>query len=208
MVRTKEEQSEYMRVYRAKKRKRAGKNPVSHSEAWHRKREGRKSKDAVIADGFNIEKIGGLSKKDERVVEALVGDEVDDIKSANQMLQDMRWVYREVKGRRKLLGLIRSDDKQFVVMVKELMKIETALLSAKIRKEGDTGGVGNQNFFVVLKGLDDSSVVKEVVDKTIDMKQIENALNPNAEEYVAEETGNSRDAPEQLMKPVERVEGE
>jgi hypothetical protein len=205
--RTKEEQAEYMRWYRDDKRKKEGGNPVRHSEAWSRKREGRKPKDEVIADGFNTEKLGGLSKADQRKVDAVAGDETDDTKSANQMLQDMRWVYREVQGRRKLLKLIKSDDKQFVLMVKELMKIETALLSAKIRKEGDIGGGNNQNFFVVLKGLDDDKKVVQVMDKTIDMKQIENALNPNAEEYVPEEV-NSRDAPEQLMKPVERMEGE
>lgn len=110
-------------------------------------------------------------------------DDVDDAKSAYKMLQDMRWVYRNVKGRSKLLDLVKGDDKQFVFMVKELMKIEAALLSAKIRKTGEEeGGRANQNFFVVLKGLEEDKKVLEMVSSSIDIKQIARATNPDGTE--------------------------
>ena len=135
----------------------------------------------------------------------------DDEKSAHRMLADMRWVYRKVHGRRKLKELVESDDKQFVSMVKELMKIESALMTANIRKDGDVavgGGTGQQNFFVVLKGLeDDTKMVSAVLDKTVDMKQITRAMNPDENSYEPEEAVDKDAAPEMLLKPgEERVE--
>jgi hypothetical protein len=189
-------------------------------------KEGRKSKDALIADEFNLHKKGGLSKAEQRaarmqkaqddllkrkqaqelldikkklgkVEDRLEGvspeepekeepseaKDEDDAKSAYKMLQDMRWVYRNVSGRRKLKELVEGDDKQFVFMVKELMRIEAALLSAKIRKTGEEGdGKVNQNFFVVLKGLEEDKKVLDLVSKDIDLKQISRATNPDGTE--------------------------
>lgn len=108
-----------------------------------------------------------------------------DEQSAYQMLQDMRYVYRKVKGRRKLAELIDSDDKQFVFMVKELMKIEAQLMSAKIRAKEDLSG-GQQTVFVVLKGLEEGPQVIEVQDSGIDQRQITAALTPDGGEYVPE----------------------
>ena len=140
--------------------------------------------------------------------------DADDLKSAYQMLQDMRWVYRNVHGRKKLKALVDSDDKQFVFMVKELMKIEASLMAARIRKNEEPSQTSQQNFFVVLKGLEDEKkyldvgkVDKDVVD-TVDMKQIQRAINPDLSEvYEAEDEGGQRDAPEQLQRSVDSVDG-
>ncbi len=141
----------------------------------------------------------------------------DDEKSAQQMLQHLRYAYRNAvgptgkKGRARLVELMENDG-EFKFAVKELMKIESSLLAAKIRKADDgRGGVGQQNFFVVLKGLEDEKKYLGAgrVDKTVDMKQIQRAINPDmGEVYEAEEEEVSqRGAPEQLQKPVESVEG-
>lgn len=113
-------------------------------------------------------------------------DDSDDSKSAYQMLQDMRWVYRNVSGRKKLKTMM-ADDKQFQFLVKELMKIETSLMAAKVRAQGQRGGDGNSNgFFVILKGLeDDKAVIAQLAkqrgeSKTIDLAQIDHAMNPEA----------------------------
>lgn len=108
----------------------------------------------------------------------------DDTKSAYQMLQDMRWVYRNVKGRDKLKKLM-ADDKQFQFLVKELMKIETSLMAAKVRSQGSRDGNVN-GFFVILKGLEDDKAVIEQMAKqrgnssAIDLAQVDHAMNPEA----------------------------
>ena len=122
----------------------------------------------------------------------------DDAKSAYQMLQDMRWVYKNVKGRQRLKELC-ADDKQFLFMVKELMKIEAGLMSTKIKRNEDGEG-GQQTVFVVMRGLLDDPVAKlnnakkedEVVD--VDFKQIEHVLNPGAGPY---------DEPKEIEREVE-----
>jgi hypothetical protein len=193
-------------------------------------KEGRKTKDREITEGFNQKKIGGESQKElnkikaasaraakkkkaeeakarrekteekKREMEALGNDvnaaagalpaerpggkgeeEPDaDAKAAYQMLQDMRWVYRKVKGRTKLKNLIEDDDKQFVVMVKELMKIEASLMAAKVRAKEYGGGISQQTVFVILKGLD--AIPIDVSDKDVDMKQVSRAISPDGEE--------------------------
>ncbi len=139
----------------------------------------------------------GVSQKKEKKV-------LTDAESAYQMLQDMRWVYRNVKGRTKLKQMVLDDDKQFVFMVKELMKIESALMSARVKKE-EVSGANQQNFFVVLKGLDDDKKILEStqMENTIDMKQITRALNPDDTSYEPEEEENKRDAPEQLKRALD-----
>jgi hypothetical protein len=114
-----------------------------------------------------------------------------DLSAAYQMLEDMRWVYKNASvdgktGRKRLQKLMESD-REFMTMVKELMKIESALLSARIRKEGDGGLGGGQGFFVILKGLEsDNDVLKNAGDGTIDMKQVAHVLDPSAGRYEAE----------------------
>lgn len=140
----------------------------------------------------------------------------EDEKSAYQMLQHLRYAYKNSrdtqgrKGRQRLMALMEADV-DFKFFVRELMKIEAALLAVKIRKEGDgaVGGVGQQNFFVVLKGLEDEKkfLIAGSEDKTVDLKQITRAMNPEENSYEPEEEVSKRDAPEQLQKPVENMEG-
>jgi len=139
----------------------------------------------------------------------------EDEKSAHRMLQDLRYAYRNSvgpggsKGKRRLVELMEADA-EFKFAVRELLKIEAALMAAKIRKEGGDGsGSVNQSFFVVLKGLETEMPVISQGDKTVDMKQITRAMSPDESSYEPEEEEVSqRDAPEQLQKPVEGMEGE
>jgi hypothetical protein len=133
----------------------------------------------------------------------------DDDKSAYRMLQDMRSIYKSVDGKKKLQELIKSDDKQFVFMVKELMKIEAQLMSAKIKAKEGPGGVGNVTTFVIIKGLEDEKKIIElssgdmvsgkndeelrrIEEETPDIGQALDAINPSAEpkiEYTPEIQG-------------------
>ena len=149
---------------------------------------GRKEKDAPIKEGFNKKKkYKDFSEEEKNVarskrrakIEADRKIQADDEKSANQLLADMRWVYRQVNGRKKLKELIKGDDKQFVFMVKELMKIE----AAKILKTKD-GDTSSQTVFVVLKGLDEEK--KYLVDDAVNMKQIQHAIQPESGEFEPE----------------------
>ena len=72
------------------------------------------------------------------------------------MLSDMRWVYSQVDGRRKLLEMVKGDDKQFAFMIKELIRFETAEAERKAGKSAGNGG----GFFVVIKGLEDENRLK------------------------------------------------
>jgi hypothetical protein len=138
-------------------------------------------------------------------------DPQSDEKSAHKMLLDLRYAYRNSKGpggkkgKQRLVELMENDA-DFKFAVKELLKIEAALMAAKIRKDGSGEGlgVGQQNFFVVLKGLESERPMLEAMsDKTVDMKQIQRAMNPEENSYEPEEEVNQRDAPEQLQKKVE-----
>ena len=170
---------------------------------------GRKPKGKEITENPNLKpkNKGGRPTKAQTLAKLQAEMDESNEKSANQMLADMRWVYRKLKGRKKLEELVKGDDKQFVFMIKELMKIESSLLTAQIRKEGDIQGGGQQNFFVVLKGLEDSQSVKGAVDKTIDLNQIQDALNPNAQRFEIEEKPRE-DRPEELISTTKFVEGE
>ena len=169
---------------------------------------GRRSKDSSISDNFNLDKKGSLNKKalsraaeiaknqqiateekklraaeeEERKVEKENGTEArdrDHEKSALQMLADMRWVYRQVAGRKKLKDLMTSDA-EFKFLVKELMRIEAAILSAQIRKDGPKE-TGNQTTFVILQGLEDEKRfgVREITDTD---RQVSILLNPDGSE--------------------------
>jgi len=191
---------------------------------------GRPTKDAPISDAFNpVKKLArqdiaafrrerDAALRKEREEEALKSrakaakddealeseKDLDDEKSAYQMLQDLRYGYRNSvgpggkKGKQRLVELMESDT-EFKFVVKELMKIESALMSAKARKNEEPGGVGQQNFFVILKGLEDEKKFLGTVDKTVDMKQISQAINPEENSYEPEEEVNQREAPEMLL---------
>jgi len=108
-------------------------------------------------------------------------------KTAYQMLQDMRWVYRQLKGKEKLKTLMKGDDKLFVNMAKELMKIEAQMIAAKIRAKEDNPTGGQKTVFVVLKGLhDDITISAGVVQGGVNLAQVQSAINPNAPPYEEE----------------------
>jgi Icc-related predicted phosphoesterase len=111
------------------------------------------------------------------------GQEEQDVKSAYQMLEHLRYAYRNSKsdtgkkGKQRLVELMEKDA-EFKFMIRELVKVEASLLSAKIKSKEDPAQTNNM-VFVVLKGLEDEKKVMASMGN-IDMKQIDNALNPNA----------------------------
>lgn len=175
-----------------------------------KKRPGRKAKDAMFTEGFNPNKEltpmerrqlarqkkilsdARKKKREQDLLEKLkqkqddsADDDVLDNSSESDygMLQDMRWVYQRMGGRKALKKFIRSNDKAYELMVKELMKIESAMKQAEIRKT-DPGGGGNQNVFVVLKGLEEEQRVMSVVTAAdgqgqIDLKSMNSVLKPS-----------------------------
>jgi hypothetical protein len=134
------------------------------------------------------------------------GKDKDEI-SASQMLDHLRYAYINSKGpdgskgRKRLVRLMEADA-EFKFFIKELTKIETSLLAARIRKNENEDGtkIGQQNFFVVLKGLEDTPVIKgNDPNSALDMMQIESALNPNAQRYVVEDDRGRNEAPEMMV---------
>ena len=199
------------------------------------------AKDKVLVDGFNPEKIGGLTPAEKKRANAMnalaiahrnrverkrVAKEeqirkdaaIEAAKAAgvyvepppeveegeellgSQMFQDMRAIYKKLKGRDRLEKWAK-DDKNFLVLAKELMKQESVLLAAKIRKgEGEGPNGQSQSFFVVLKGLEEEKGLAEKFDdKTVDMKQVKHVLEPEAGAYEAEKPAEEKqrsDTPE------------
>jgi|LAHU01.1.fsa_nt_gb hypothetical protein len=147
-------------------------------------RTGNKPKDSEITDNFNPDKITG---EDDREMELLArqqalaeGGEVseEEVAEAYKMLQDMRWVYRMVNGREKLKKLVEGNDRQFVAMVKELLKIESAIMTAKIRTKEERLGEGQKTVLVILKGLEEEKKYIDVTPTDVDTRQIAQMLNP------------------------------
>jgi hypothetical protein len=147
-------------------------------------RTGNKPKDSEITDNFNPDKITG---EDDREMELLArqqalaeGGDVseEEVAEAYKMLQDMRWVYRMVNGREKLKKLVEGNDRQFVAMVKELLKIESAIMTAKIRTKEERLGEGQKTVLVILKGLEEEKQYIDVTPTDVDTRQIAQMLNP------------------------------
>lgn len=147
-------------------------------------RTGNKPKDSEITDNFNPDKITG---EDDREMELLArqqalaeGGEVseEEVAEAYKMLQDMRWVYRMVNGREKLKKLVEGNDRQFVAMVKELLKIESSIMTAKIRTKEERLGEGQKTVLVILKGLEEEKKYIDVTPTDVDTRQIAQMLNP------------------------------
>jgi predicted RNase H-like nuclease (RuvC/YqgF family) len=128
-------------------------------------------------------------------------NEEEAARSAYQMLEDMRYVYRNAGGRAKLMKLMKADDKQFVFMVKELMKIEATLLATKIKTKGE-GGKTDGAVFVVLKGLNDEKVdslkIITVDGEKVNVGQIRDAMNPH---FVPQVEGPSEEEKQGLEAP-------
>jgi hypothetical protein len=78
---------------------------------------------------------------------------VEEKSLATVMLNDMRWVYKQINGRKRLKDMVDTDDKQFAFLVKELIKFEVA----EAEKGRGIGGEGGQGMaaFVVIRGLND-----------------------------------------------------
>lgn len=115
----------------------------------------------------------------------------DDEQSAYKMLQDMRWVYRKVSGRAKLKKLVDKDERNLIFMVRELMKIETSIMAAKIRAKESIGGNMNQPVFVILKGLEDEKRVGidiGVEEHIAQARQAISILRPDGSDYEGGET--------------------
>jgi hypothetical protein len=117
-------------------------------------------------------------------------NDIDD-RSANQMLQDLRYAYKNAvgldgkKGRSRLMELMKSDS-EFKFAMKELIKVEVGLMTAKLRAKEDGSALANQMVFVVLKGLEEEKKIMSKLDMgdgAIDMKQISAAINPDGSEY-------------------------
>jgi hypothetical protein len=100
------------------------------------------------ADQVKRELAEKLGKED---VQAELNPEEKSI--ASVMLNDMRWVYRQINGRSRLKEMVETDDKQFAFLVKELIKFEVA----EAEKGRGIGGEGGQGMaaFVVIRGLND-----------------------------------------------------
>jgi hypothetical protein len=131
-------------------------------------------------------------------------DSEDDEVSAQKMLADMRWVYKTLDGREKLKAMM-AGDKEFMAMVKELMKAEISILTNKAK----AGGSGRQGFFVILKGLEEEKPIVQALEQNqvIDIRQIERAINP-AEYQMEEDEGEQvRGAgPAEIVKKAEGIE--
>lgn len=173
-------------------------------------------KDAAVADGFNREKKGGMGfrelkkrvegiaeevkKKEEAVGKTRKNSKKKDVDELGlddddyKMLADMRAVYKSLGGKAKLMKLIKSDDKNLLGMIKDLMKIEGSLMAAKLKGKGD--GLGGQAVFVILKGLQTEADILDPKKGAIDLNQVSDAINPSAaakveyeEEMVRPENG-------------------
>ena len=196
----------------------------------YRLKEGRKQKDAELVEGFNQQKIESplgrqekaqLNKqvKDQKQAPRKTRQDLDDIDlvgECGETLADLRYAYKYSSGPSGKRGKLRleelmEDDSIFKFAIRELIKMETAVLVARSKKvEG--GGVANQNFFVVLKGLEDGprqiSGTVGTGDKVVDIAQIGRALNPEDNNSEPEQEGSKHDAPEMLLRqPENQTEG-
>lgn len=174
---------------------------------------GRKAKDLAITENFNTEK--QLTPREERELkqqkkmiaeakkkakekfalvnrltdgkEAKAARDMEDFSESDfQMLQDMRAVYKKLGGQKKLLSFIKQNDKAYELMVKELMKLESSMKQAEIRRNDAPGGAGNGNVFVILKGLEDEQKTVTMVmaadgQGQIDMHSLAGVFKPGVE---------------------------
>jgi hypothetical protein len=161
---------------------------------------GRKTKDREITDNFNPNKRGNLSKRElNKVKNSNPLPDIPDIEDVDglldgdslsfRILKDMREAYTSANGKTKLKTMM-GNDKDFAAVVKELLKVESALLSAKMKKDGDGGPSNSAAVFVIIKGLEDEVRVKKAIkltDTGVDLEQVMNALDPNAEKRVVVE---------------------
>lgn len=213
MARTAEQKAEYQRKYMKKKRQEQKLERAAEKLAKNSKRNvsGIVPKDSSITNGFNLDKLITPSKQDIKDALASIGAPVPstdaEAQQALEMLSDMRFVYKKLGGKKKLQKMLKEDDKLYVAMVKELLKIESALMAVQLRKveSGGNGGEGRQNFFVVIKGLEQENRIMQQFGREsnspIDMEHlITKTLNPlNLGDPFEEEATNKNNPPEMLF---------
>lgn len=213
MARTKEQKAEYQRKYQAMKRleKKLAFTLGKPTKKSKRTVSGTVPKDSAIANGFNPDKLITPSKQDIKDALASLGAPVPstdaEVRQVLEMLSDMRFVYKKLGGRKKLQKMLKEDDKLYVAMVKELLKIESALMAVQLRKPetGGNGGEGRQNFFVVIKGLEQEKRVMKQFGREgsppIDVEHlITKTLNPlNLGNPFEDEATNKNNPPEMLF---------
>ena len=160
---------------------------------------GRKTKDREITNNFNPNKRGNLSKKELNKVKKSAENQLPPIPDIGdveglldgadfsfQVLKDLREAYASVDPKAKLKELIKTD-KDFAEVVKNLLRVETALLATKMKEKDNGITGGSAAVFVIIKGLEDEKRVDKAIkltDTGVDLEQVMNALNPNAEKKV------------------------
>ena len=133
--------------------------------------------------------------------EDIIASPEDTISSSDQMIEDMREVYRAMGGAKALLKRMKGDPKFYALTVQNLMKVEAGIQEAQLKKGGGDDAKG---VFVVLKGLSEDdrcphcgkgvnepiSTTDDVKDttggvkittETIDLSSMTSILNPGAE---------------------------
>jgi hypothetical protein len=96
-------------------------------------------------------------------------------KKEKKLKDDLTWVMEKLGGRKKILEMAKKSDALKVVIIKELLKVETKELEARLRSK-DKGGEAGAGFFMVIAGLGDTERVKK---SGMDMKRFGNALTPS-----------------------------
>jgi hypothetical protein len=185
-------------------------------------RGGRRSKSDGLTQNLNkaVDKVTlkALEMDEKRLAkdrEKLLGKEEEDSPEeedgsfAYQMLRDLRAAYKSGKGKSKLLTLMK-DDKEFKFLIKELLKVETAMMAAKIRRDPGQGGGGDRPaVYVVLKGLECEKPLLTAIAKNeaFDIEQVMAATNPefSSDRYVAPANA-SQDRPDEIVKILAGVE--
>jgi len=196
---------EKMRIYAKNRRV-----EIKRNKELLKAKKGKPTKDSEILDNFNMTKENNLSRKEEKL--AMSQSETEELNilgnddEAYKLLKDMRWIYRTMGGRRKMKKMMKEDDKQFIAMMKEMFKMESSIMAAKLKK-GDGFGGGDPSYFVILKGLYDTPQAGTAEDSEVDSRQIERAINPNSD-LVPMETEPEPDSPPEIIKPIETISQE
>lgn len=136
-----------------------------------------------------LDKIAKLESEKERLADSvglktpkgenITEPELDDDEAGVALLKDMRSIYRILKGKTRLQRLMK-DDKQFLFMAREMMKMESAQMIAKTRR-GDEENLG-RTVFVVLKGLEDAKKIEKEMQNTEEVR-VMTAINPDGSDF-------------------------
>jgi hypothetical protein len=130
-----------------------------------KKRRGRVPKDSEIQNNFNPDKIYNMDQETKRQLilekrklyrrEYRAKQKSKSISTQDaswSMLEDMRYIYKKLGGRKKLEDFMRVNDKSFSLLLKELIKTEIAVALAQLKEKDDTP---EQPVVVIFKGLED-----------------------------------------------------